>query len=222
MEKGNFDGHYVEWRKSRIKVTVDHYGEEFFKGKTLLEVGCGWGDTGKAFSDLGATVTVSDARTEHVGEAKSRYGDKITCLVVDSESTTWDYDTDFDIIIHWGLLYHLKDPEQNLRLFSNHCKHIVLETEVLDHDDPYCYHNIKEERRWNHGAWGMAFGGTGSRPTPAFVERVLKESGMIVTPLENPEKCNAAFHKYDWIPKNKKGWFSGQRKFWFGKKGSSK
>mgnify|MGYP006916461491 CR=1 FL=1 len=32
---GQFDGHYIEWRKSRIAVTLGYYGSDYFNGKTL-------------------------------------------------------------------------------------------------------------------------------------------------------------------------------------------
>ena len=94
-----FDIHgYPEWNESRIKHLIDTYGQPFFKGKTVLEVGCGYAGIGKAMLDMGAIVTVSDAREEHIEVVKERYPE-IQALVVDSESTTWDYPEDkYDII----------------------------------------------------------------------------------------------------------------------------
>lgn len=214
MRKGNFDGHYTDWRKKRIQVTLDHYGEEFFTDKTLLEVGAGWGDTGKQFAKLGADVTVSDAREEHMHEARRR-NPEVNPVVIDSESTTWDYDQDFDVIIHWGLLYHLQNPEEHLKLISDHCDHLIIETLVADSEDPDYIVFRNEETNWKHGAWGMAFSGVGCIPSYAFVERIFEECGWEWKRLENPGLCNSGMHHYDWPRKNKKGFKPGQRAFWF-------
>lgn len=217
MRKGNFDGHYIKWRKSRIAVTLDHYGSDFFKGKTLLEIGAGWGDTGNEFSKLGAKVTVSDAREEHMIEAAKRYP-HINCVTVDAESREWEYDVDmFDIIIHWGVLYHLQNPQENIELFAKHCKEMCFETEVADSDDSKYILFRDEQTRWDAGAWGMAFSGTGCLPSYAYVEKMLSDNNFDWERLKNPTRANAEFHHYDWKRENNKKWRSGQRAFWFTK-----
>jgi ubiquinone/menaquinone biosynthesis C-methylase UbiE len=213
MNTVNFNDHYVAWRKSRIDVTVQHYGSIFFKDKTLLEIGCGWGDTGNIFSKYGSIVTVSDARKEHVERAARRYP-HLTAKVVDAESTEWQYDQNFDVIIHWGVLYHLKNPAENLELFAKHCKHLVLETEVSDSNDPDNIIFREENTDFETGGWGMAYSGIGCLPSYAWVERELSKN-YEWTRLDRPERANAEFHHYDWKRTNSNGWKSGQRAFWF-------
>jgi hypothetical protein len=36
----NFEQHYVEWREKRIAKIEKIFGQDFFKNKTILEVGC--------------------------------------------------------------------------------------------------------------------------------------------------------------------------------------
>lgn len=224
MRKGRFDiSHYTNWNKSRINTIIDYYGEEFFKNKEVLEVGCGWAAMGAHFSSIGANVTVSDAREEHISVIKERYP-QLKGLVVDSEDTNWVYENQmYDVIIHFGLLYHLRNPEDNLRLTTRHCETLILETEVLDSDDPEQIILIKEETNWDHGAWGMAHSGTGCRPSYAWVERILNDCNMEVTRIPKPELANAGSHNYSWNRANKEKvdnpkLVSGRRAMWFCKR----
>ena len=65
--------HYIEWNKIRCDRIVQHYGKDFFKGKTLLDVGTFHGINGNTFSELGAIVTVQDARGTHVERVLNKY-----------------------------------------------------------------------------------------------------------------------------------------------------
>jgi hypothetical protein len=42
----SFKGHYNNWRKTRIDKILSIFDKEFFKGKTVLELGAGHGDFG--------------------------------------------------------------------------------------------------------------------------------------------------------------------------------
>lgn len=214
LRKGNFDGHYTDWRHKRVNAAIDYYGQGFFKDKSVLEVGCGWGDTGQYFADLGAKVTVSDARSEHITEAKSRYP-KLECLVVDSETTKWPYDKDYDLVIHWGLLYHLQNPKEHLNLMLKHCRYICLETIVSDSSDPEYIKFRKEETKWDKGAWGMAFSGIGCIPSYAYVEKIFTDNSFSWERLSNPKRCNSGMHHYDWDREDNKKFKGGQRAMWF-------
>lgn len=57
-----FQNHYEYWRAKRIVAIVEHYGENFFKGKKILELGCGYGDIGKVLISIGAEVIFCEGR----------------------------------------------------------------------------------------------------------------------------------------------------------------
>jgi len=219
MRKGNFDlTHYTSWNRSRIHTILNYYGENFFRGKKMLEIGCGWADIGAYFESIGADVTVSDAREEHINVIKHRHPN-LKCKVVDSENTVWSYDEpQYDAIIHFGLLYHLQNPSENLKMVCERCDNLIIETEVLDSDDPYNIIFKREETIWENGAWGMANSGIGSLPSYAWVERELSENNMEVTPIPNPSTANAESHRYDWPRVNANVFVSAQRAMWFCKK----
>ena len=52
---------------------LKYISPEYFQNKTLLEVGCGHADIGNMFSRLGAVVTSSDGRKEHLEIVKQKY-----------------------------------------------------------------------------------------------------------------------------------------------------
>jgi hypothetical protein len=206
--RGRFSGHYVKWRAKRISAILDHYGSSFFFDKSLLEVGAGYGDIGNVFSQLGANVTCSDARTEHLQVIRGKYP-HIKCVTADLEDN-WHLGH-HQIIIHMGVLYHLKDYKEPLKQACKNCDHLVLETEVVDSSDP------KFVLKADEYGYDQAFGGHGIRPTAEAIEEILLESGMTFSRITD-DRCNWDFHTYDWVVKNTKTLKHGQRRFWFAKK----
>jgi hypothetical protein len=216
MNKGNFGiRHYTNWNETRMRAINNYYPEDFFEGKTVLEVGCGWADVGNEISKLGADVTASDARWEHLEQVKLRHPHLAT-HVFDLENENWTFPEEhYDVIIHFGVLYHLSNPVQNLELISEHCSHLIIETEVLDSDDPELIQLVEETQIWDQGAWGSAFSGTGCKPSYGMVEATLKRQGMSVVPAPAPHLLNASTHHYDWNRKNDGSFKPAQRAFWF-------
>src|SRR5262249_22115604 len=69
-----FEGHYAVWRSRRIATILDEYPARFFEGKTLLELGAGFGAIGAMFGALGAKVTCLEGREQNVRTIRERYG----------------------------------------------------------------------------------------------------------------------------------------------------
>ena len=61
-----FTNHYNNWRISRMNGVKKYIPVDYFKSKTVLELGCGIADIGNMFYELGATVTSSDVRKEYL------------------------------------------------------------------------------------------------------------------------------------------------------------
>lgn len=202
----HFTGHYDDWRNKRVIAIVDHYGPEWFEGKAVLEVGCGYADIGNYFYQLGADVTVSEARAEHCAEIARRYPHlKIIQCDLDGQ---WMMGNHYDLIIHMGTLYHLRDPVKALYEACTRCDHLVLETECSDSSDPnYCLFT-------SENGFDQAYNGIGCRPSPAYVERVLKTFHFDFDIITD-NRCNSDYHIYDWPITNSGTWKHGQRRFWF-------
>lgn len=183
--------HYDDWRAKRIAAITDHYGAAWFRGRSLLEVGCGHGDIGAAFADLGARVTCSDAVAEHLEVTASRHP-KVQVVRADLDAG-WPFPGRYDLVLHLGVLYHLADPASSIRQALGAADHVVLETVVADSDDPSLSISTTEK------GLDQAFNRVGSRPSPAFVERVLAAAGRSFKRITD-DRCNSGYHVYNWTP----------------------
>jgi len=199
----NFTGHYCDWRNSRMNGIKKYISSDYFKSKTLLELGCGYADIGNMFCELGATVTSCDARKEHLEIVNQRYP-HIKTLLVDCD--TDNIEDKYDIILHWGLLYHLKEIEIHLEKVSQKCDVLLLETEVCDSDDTMFIST-------SESGIDQAFNNHGIRPSPSYVEHVLEKNGFKFKLVKDPI-LNTDSHRYDWDITNNKTWMHGLRRFW--------
>lgn len=201
-----FDCHYVDWRAKRIDAIVQHYRANFFPGKRVLELGCGYGDLGAAFAKLGADVTCADARPEHLAIVNPRYPHLKT--VQADLDRRWPFDGRWDLILHLGLLYHLRDPEPSIRWVCEAAEHIVLETEVCDSLDPRLILRLQES------GYDQAFNTWGCRPSTGCVETILNEQGVTYHRLADA-RCNSGMRIYDWTELNTGASRHGLRRMWF-------
>jgi SAM-dependent methyltransferase len=209
----SFGGGYHEWNCRRIRVMLDHYGYAFFGGKSVIELGAGFGELGGFFSLIGSKVTCLEGRKANVAVIRRRQP-FVIALQHDLNAPTLPTGADqADFIIHFGVLYHLRDPDAALRQACKACTHMVLETECSDSDDPG-YNLRKREHSYKKD---QALDGIASSPSPAFVERVLKESGMDFERVLD-QRLNFSVHNYDWPVKNTGESRQGQRRFWFVKR----
>jgi 2-polyprenyl-3-methyl-5-hydroxy-6-metoxy-1,4-benzoquinol methylase len=101
-----FSDHYEYWRAKRVVAIVEYYGQEWFKGKKILELGCGFGDIGKVFKSLGAEVVFAEGRKENCEVLMRKFpNDRIYQINLENE---WPFQKErFDLILHMGVLYHL-------------------------------------------------------------------------------------------------------------------
>jgi SAM-dependent methyltransferase len=203
-----FAEHYVEWRDTRIDAIRAHYGDLFFRGRTLLELGCGYGDIGARFAELGALVTCTDGRAEHLEVVRDRWPHLATVHAnLDDE---WPFGH-FDIIFHLGVLYHLEETHASLRYSCRSAEHLVLETEVCNSSSPDAVVLTAED------GYDQSVGGVGCRPSAARLERLLAEEAMTFERVRD-SRCNAGMHVYDWPVTESMGIMHGQRRFWFARK----
>jgi hypothetical protein len=199
-----FVGHYDGWRNSRMNGVKKYIKPHYFNNKTLLELGCGYADIGNIFSRLGAIVTSSDGREEHLRVVNQRYP-HIRTLLIDGDNI--NALEKYDIIVHWGLLYHLKEIETHLEKVLQKCNVLLLETEVSDSDDKDFYIKTNEDGP------DQALNNQGIRPSPNYVESILEKNGFRFKLIKDPI-LNSGFHCYDWEITNSNTWRHGLRRFW--------
>lgn len=198
---------YAGWREARFDFIVRHYGAAFFRGKTLLEVGAGYGHLGNMFHGLGAIVTCTDGREENVKGIRERFP-LLSSFVCDLEN---DFPPGhFDICIHTGVLYHLDNSESAIRRACASSDHLVLETETLDNVDPFLTQSADEEI----SIIDNALSGKGVRLTASYIERVLSEQGREFMRCDN-EELNYLAHRYDWLVTGSNQHGPQYRRLWF-------
>ena len=120
---------YKEWRRVRIKKLLNIYN---VKNKKILELGAATGATGKILSKYGANVTISDARAFLLEKIKSK---NLTKIIINNDEDNWSKvfknNERFDLIVHWGLLYHLYNWKADLKECLKLADYICLETIIL-------------------------------------------------------------------------------------------
>ena len=113
----------------------------------------------------------------------------------------------YDIIVHWGLLYHLQEIEKHLENIAEHCDILLLETEVSDSSEDTFFIQTEEK------GYDQAFHSIGIRPSPSYVEKILDKNGFHFKLIKDPI-LNSSFHRYDWEIQDTKTWRQGLRRFW--------
>jgi SAM-dependent methyltransferase len=206
------DGNYKDWRRTRITKVENLFGKDFFRGKKILELGCAMGHTGRHFEELGAIVTFAEGRQDIVNTIE-KLNPESKIIQLDQEDE-WDLGEKFDIIIHWGVLYHLDHWKEDLACAVKHSDLIFLESEVVDSDDPDMVVKANEHKGIDQA---LNESSVGSRPSPAAIEKHLTELGMTFTRYDDAD-LDASFHQYSWEARNTGHTKDGQRRFWIVRK----
>ena len=107
--------------------------------QTAFDTGCGVGYFSGVLQELGLRVTAADGRAENVAEARDRYP-SIDFYVADAEDPSPANFGTFDLILCFGLLYHLENPLRAMRnLRSLTGKLLLLESLCLPDDQPFLF-----------------------------------------------------------------------------------
>lgn len=163
-----------------------------FRGKRVLDVGCGVGHLGGFFEERGGSVVGVDARPENVGRLRALYPER-QAHVANVESRMLTELGRFDIVFCYGLLYHLENPIAALRNIAACCKDILLlETVITDDARPVLLLVDEPSETKN-----QAVSGFGCRPSPAFVTMALNRIGFtsVYTTKSRPDHVDFVF---DW------------------------
>jgi len=175
----------------------------------VIELGGGYGEISGFFAALGANVTCVDGRVQNLNVARIRFRafDNITFVQRNLEYDFSDLGR-FDLAIHFGLLYHIRNLEQNLASTAVLSDEIVLETEVIDSLDP----NAKVLVEQTKAHRDRSLEGYGSRASPNLIKRFFESRGFAVEIITDPS-LNTAQHNYSWNHKNDGSHRDGMRRF---------
>jgi SAM-dependent methyltransferase len=194
------NSHYRGARESRLHNLFRHLDVPSLAGKRVLELGCGTGELGQAFVESGCQVVSVDARAEYVEELHRRFPGR-SAYVMNLEHWEPALLGRFDVVLCFGLLYHLSTPEEFLAACARAAPQLYLETVVSDFEDPMCPIILEDGP-------DQAWSGQGCRPSPAWLNRVLYELGFGVRDISTPEANwgGAVPSIFDWAPLNDGQW----------------
>jgi hypothetical protein len=174
----------------------------------VLEVGAGNGFFGTQVAERypRARIFITDARHEHV-EGMAVIQPNSTKFVLDA--TDIEKYPNVDVILHFGLLYHLEDPITHLKkLRKNSWKLLLLETEVVNSSDKSVLY-LEEE------GYDQSVSRIGGRPSSRFVESIFSNIFRFQVRRFDDAQLNSGFHVYDWVSQNTRtSWKHGLRRFW--------
>ena len=140
-----------------------------WKEKSVLELGVGIGDYTQWLVAQGASVIAVEARIENIAVFLERVPDVPVARINLDHPNGVLSSMRFDVVMGYGILYHLQDPCMMLKWASERCDMAIFETRVSWGTESQL--NSTSEDVNNPTA---AFGGMGCRPTRQWVWDALK------------------------------------------------
>ena len=125
MKKPFFD----TFKNVRLNRILSLLGEEWFNKKTVLELGACYGDIGKELINLGAQLSFSDIRPEHLNSLSKNFP---SCNIYEiDQNSYYNLNKKFDLVLHLGVSYHLVNWEEDLKNALQHTNCLIFETALF-------------------------------------------------------------------------------------------
>lgn len=139
-------------------------------GRSVLEVGAGIGDHTSFFLDRGCRVTVTDARASNLEAVRRRY-DSVGVAQLDLEQAALPAGLEpHDVVYAYGILYHLKNPDQALANLSRLTRGMLLLETCVSFGQALAINPVLEEV----SDPTQSASGFGCRPTRGWVFAALQ------------------------------------------------
>lgn len=198
--------YHEDWQKNRIKFLIDELGESYFYKKTVLELGPHNGFIGNFFQkEFKCKLLGVEGRCENILKINETYPD-YPVVLADLDVPNWKYGK-FDIILNFGLLYHLQyNHTNNLENCIRNSKLLLLESVIYDSFDCELFLNGEE-------GLDQSLTNCGGVPSTSYVENILIKNKCNFKKI-NSEKLNGGFHNYTWIDVGAKIPSRYNRRFW--------
>jgi FkbM family methyltransferase len=121
---------FTEARQSFLRLILPYF-KQGLDLRTALDVGCGVGHFSTFLRDMGFQVTGVDGRAENVTEAQKRYPN-IPFYIANVEDSSIAHLGKFDLVLCFGLLYHLENPFAAMRnLYALTTKVLLIESATV-------------------------------------------------------------------------------------------
>lgn len=200
--------YWPEWQQNRIDFMVGLCGEKFFENKTILELGAFNGYIGATFAHkYGAKVKCIEGRQYNCDNIKRDYPFvDVECHNLDTPE--WDFG-DYDIIINFGLIYHLHLYHyQHIQNCIRHSKTLFVETVTFDSVLNTCLW-----RQESPADADQSMSEYGAAPTRAYMEGAFDPMPCTYR-MYKDSRLNAGPHVYDWEELNDGIQKNTYRRFW--------
>jgi SAM-dependent methyltransferase len=202
----NDTNYHPDWQKNRIKFILSKYGKDFFKGKSILELGPYNGYIGAYFQSLGANVLGVEGRQSNIDMIKHHYPE-LNVVQGDLDTPSWPYGK-FDIIINFGLLYHLENyHKEHLLNCIRNCNLMFLESVIFD---SYVNEIYKVRRLGSDQSLSEIDG----YPSQKFIDDILNRPGFCTYNMYTDSSLNGNGHTYDWVSTGSGAFNDTTRRFW--------
>jgi len=183
----------VERRKYFVEPHIPGFAEfARWRGKRVLEIGCGIGTTTISFARAGASVTAIDLSPESAALTAQRarvYGveDRVRVHVGDAEQLSTVVPVDrYDLVYSFGVIHHSPHPE---RIVQEAQRYMDAESELR----LMVYSRVSFKLFWimlNEGAWDM------SRIDELIARNSEAQTGCPVTYTYTPESVRRLLKGY--------------------------
>lgn len=213
-----FGGFYNQWRLVRVWKLEQIFGPDWFIGKRVLELGCGYGNIGVYLKTLGADVLFADARQEFLDIVRKKCPTAETVRL--DQDTAWNLNEEFDLVIHWGITYNIKNWEQDLECTLKHAKNLAYETAVNKFAGDVVIPIVDPDYGVHHSG---CYNNEGVLPSVMAIEQVLPNTAVryedhTMNCYENLSYTDSCTEQYTGNPEAIQQWNDnrayGGRKYW--------
>lgn len=166
-----FGGVFNEWRIKRVNKLLEVFGKDWFANKKIFELGCGFGNIGLYFKSLGADVYFSDIRNECLDQVLLK--DPFAKTIQLDQNTDWYINDRFDLIIHFGISYHLNNWQRDILKCCEISKYVAYDTDVNKFINDICF--PVKNMKYDHSYYG-SLNGSGSLPSVITIENLFNEN----------------------------------------------
>jgi hypothetical protein len=186
-----FRDHYKVWNQRRFDFVNDCLFDIDKNNYSLLEISAGHANLSRLFLYSDFEITCTDGREEHIKWMNDNFPTIKTIRI--NLDNIYPELKKYNIVIHFGVLYHLADPLKHLRdfLIKQDFDHLFLETEVANYLDENFVLKLVED------GYDQSMSYIGGRPSANAIEKILKEFDLNWTRHDNIN-LNSTPHNYNW------------------------